>query len=531
MPLANRVQVASDAFTSSISGTLWTNPDASPHEPLQWVSSGEVTLSSTGVDNAFIKRTASGETYPTAQYSTVVVNFQHTDASGASTDMFAAAYLPAGGTKGGYAGVSSANPDDVKYSIYRVESDGTTTTLTSSGTGAPLAFGDTITLEVDGTGIRLYTNESGGGDTLRLSTTDGTYTSGKPGFGGYTRSVGSTTDAQFHSWSGGSLASNTLTGVVGTGAVGSLAQARTLALTGNAATGNVGTVTPTTGTVISLSGVVATSAVGNVSAGVVNGLLQLGFVPQSGPGPRGPFNNSQFRRSPQAFLAGPTVLNLALSGVQGTGAVGNITQGISIALTGVAGTGAVGTVNATTGLVLTLTGVSGTSATGILAPSSNVSITGNGASTAVGTIIAGSGLIVTLTGNSATGSVGLVVPNRALQSSGNQASGLTGVITASGGTPTGLTNNGTYRMIKVFVVSSTGRVRWVSYVPMKQFASTTPAQADRFDDNGALTIKVLSDVTGLTEWVDYLPVVMVADANTGKWRYDDTGFIPVVPVV
>lgn len=101
----------------------------------------------------------------------------------------------------------------------------------------------------------------------------------------------------------------------------------------------------------------------------------------------------------------------------------------------------------------------------------------------------------------------------------------------TGAVISGLPDNGKYRKLKVFVVASAGRVRWVSYIPIKQFPSTTSIKADRFDDDGALSVQILSSNSGLVEWVDYYPVVEVADSNAGKWRVDPLGFIPVVAIV
>jgi hypothetical protein len=97
--------------------------------------------------------------------------------------------------------------------------------------------------------------------------------------------------------------------------------------------------------------------------------------------------------------------------------------------------------------------------------------------------------------------------------------------------PEGLEDNGTYKKRPIFLVSAVGRTRWVHYWPIKQFPLTTSAQADRYDDDGALTVDILASNSGLTEWVDYIPCVEVADPDTGKWRTNDTGFLPVVAVV
>lgn len=98
----------------------------------------------------------------------------------------------------------------------------------------------------------------------------------------------------------------------------------------------------------------------------------------------------------------------------------------------------------------------------------------------------------------------------------------------AGGNGVTLATSAAYK--KVFVVSAAGRVKWVSYIPVKQYPSTTTYERNRFDDLGALDVYFLSSVTGLREWVDYIPVVEVTDPDSGKWRYNDTGFIPVLSV-
>ena len=108
-------------------------------------------------------------------------------------------------------------------------------------------------------------------------------------------------------WSSGKYGQPTdinVTGVVGTGAVGSVAVStdHAIAVTGVAGTGAVGSVTATGGA------------------------------------------------------------NVTVTGVAGTGAVGSVTvsTGVSVSATGVAGTGAVGSVTATGGATVTATGVAGT---------------------------------------------------------------------------------------------------------------------------------------------------------------------------
>lgn len=164
-------------------------------------------------------------------------------------------------------------------------------------------------------------------------------------------------------------------------------------------------------------------------------------------------------------------------------------------------------------------------------------ITGSGAlSASLGTQVAGSG-----TKNSLpigiTGSGALVVGSVVLAAQGKRgiksttASLTIQAVTLRGSAPgVGLSDNH-YRKIRVFYVSASGRVRWVSYIPVKTFLSTDPKKVDRYDDDGALSITALSSTSGLREWVDYIPVVEVSDPDSGKWRFDATGFLPVVPII
>lgn len=54
---------------------------------------------------------------------------------------------------------------------------------------------------------------------------------------------------------------------------------------------------------------------------------------------------------------------------------------------------------------------------------------------------------------------------------------------------------------------------------------------DRYENDGALAVTVLSSVVGLTEWVDYIPVVLVDQLDVTQWTYENTGFKPIVLTV
>lgn len=86
----------------------------------------------------------------------------------------------------------------------------------------------------------------------------------------------------------------------------------------------------------------------------------------------------------------------------------------------------------------------------------------------------------------------------------------------------------TIKTSKVFVVSATGRTKWVDYIPVRQVVPGTD-KTNRYDQDGALPVTILGSVTGLREWVDYTPVVEVA-SSTNQWRCEADGYIPIIGV-
>jgi hypothetical protein len=161
--------------------------------------------------------------------------------------------------------------------------------------------------------------------------------------------------------------SPSITGAVGTTAVGTLVPSLTGVITGVSATGSVGTLTATTAELVSLTGVVATSAVQALTPTVSKALTGV-----AGTGSVGTLTISN-------------ATTITLSGVSATGTVGALSETISgsTTLAGVVGTGQAGTVSISTGSNASsaLTGVSGTGAVGSLsltvaANDSGVSATG-----------------------------------------------------------------------------------------------------------------------------------------------------------
>lgn len=71
--------------------------------------------------------------------------------------------------------------------------------------------------------------------------------------------------------------------------------------------------------------------------------------------------------------------------------------------------------------------------------------------------------------------------------------------------------------------SVTGLTEWVDYIPVK--ANGSPNRLHSTDNAGALhATTVLGSITGKVKWVDYIPVFVVV--RTNPWIVDTTGYIP-----
>lgn len=86
------------------------------------------------------------------------------------------------------------------------------------------------------------------------------------------------------------------------------------------------------------------------------------------------------------------------------------------------------------------------------------------------------------------------------------------------------------KVSNILVVSASGRVKWVNYIPVKRVTPGTNS-TNTFNSDGAIGVTILASGTGLTEWVHYTPVVEVVDGDSGRWRTDNTGFIPIVEIL
>ena len=77
---------------------------------------------------------------------------------------------------------------------------------------------------------------------------------------------------------------------------------------------------------------------------------------------------------------------------------------------------------------------------------------------------------------------------------------------------------------RVGSVSPTGKVAWVDFIPVEE---VTPTRSDSYDNGGAIRVEEVASIAGLREWEDYIPVAVINQPAAGKWRFDNTGYIPV----
>lgn len=72
----------------------------------------------------------------------------------------------------------------------------------------------------------------------------------------------------------------------------------------------------------------------------------------------------------------------------------------------------------------------------------------------------------------------------------------------------------------------TGLREWTDYIPV-QYVTFIEGKKNTYDDDGFKWVYPLGDITGLTAWVHYTPVYVVADPPEEESRYDDDGWIPI----
>jgi hypothetical protein len=269
---------------------------------------------------------------------------------------------------------------------------------TSTGSG----FQNTAVTTAD---FRIKT----GSALLDVGTTDTTYAA--TDIAGTARPQGSAYDVgawELVASAGGGDATATITGVSGSGQIGTLSTSgnASVSLTGASGTGSVGSVVASVSVATAITGVNGAGQVGNttqtgaanVAVSTVAGTGQVGTVSASGIG------------APDG--------NVAITGIAGTGQVGTLAASGNgaVSITGIAATGSVGSVTPSVTVTTTITGAIGTGSVGTTTQtgaanatvSSAVGIGLVGTVSATGTSQDGNAVI---SGISGIGSVGIVSAN------------------------------------------------------------------------------------------------------------------------
>lgn len=192
----NRSAVASDTFDASISAS-WTAGEGA-WDNIVWATGGHFTVGVAGSGFGSSLRRNTG-TYANNGYSSITIQ----TLSGAAHNQIGAIVRKQASTAG-YYGVVSSNSiyDAQRYELFELDGSNGYTLLTASGTPGAFSAGNTVTLEAEGTTLRLGTNE-GSGDTQRLTTTDATLSSGWPGIAAVADTAA--TQCQGTAWEGGDI--------------------------------------------------------------------------------------------------------------------------------------------------------------------------------------------------------------------------------------------------------------------------------------------------------------------------------------
>lgn len=198
----DRVPVARCGFGGGISGD-WSN---GTDDWAAFSASGGTVRPTNAFEDALLEYT--GVTLSGAQYSKVIVE-THSASGGQAYAQMGVVVRHQGGTDTrcyvGYASTGPGMPSGDEWSIQETtDAPLSWSQLTNSLAAANLASGDTLTLEADGSALRLGSNRSGS-DVQIVSTTDVTLTAGNPGVQNYEDPDTGTAVSEANAWEGGNI--------------------------------------------------------------------------------------------------------------------------------------------------------------------------------------------------------------------------------------------------------------------------------------------------------------------------------------
>jgi hypothetical protein len=92
--------------------------------------------------------------------------------------------------------------------------------------------------------------------------------------------------------------------------------------------------------------------------------------------------------------------------------------------------------------------------------------------------------------------------------------------------PSSVASNGQRQMIVYFLGSVTGLTRWIDYIPVR-LAQTEPAKENTYDQTGYIPVQVIGTIgQGTTPFKEYVPC-FIDNTSTDVWSANITGYIPV----
>ncbi len=94
--------------------------------------------------------------------------------------------------------------------------------------------------------------------------------------------------------------------------------------------------------------------------------------------------------------------------------------------------------------------------------------------------------------------------------------------------PSSVAANGSTQMIVYFLPSVSGLTRWVDYIPVKFTTVASAATENTYNQDGYIPVASLSSIAGFTPFKEYVPVFLDGSAvDADVWDVSITGFIPV----
>lgn len=191
-----RTIIATDTFDAAISAD-WEN-GGGDWGTYSWVAGGHVAPTADSIDSAISYRAVA----PASDHYSKVTADALTGAAGVNAYFGAVVRMAEGADESCYSGYIIDGDGFGQWEIYAISSVfGFTSIAVQADADCTLVAGEHITLEAEGTTLRLGSN-NGGADVQKLTATDNTLASGSWGIAGFTETGGTT---RVTAWEGGNI--------------------------------------------------------------------------------------------------------------------------------------------------------------------------------------------------------------------------------------------------------------------------------------------------------------------------------------